>query len=50
VGAAGWTAGQFFLVTYDLRGFGASAPMDPVCRTHADDLFRCSIIWAGPRW
>jgi len=33
-------AGQFFLVTYDLRGFGASAPMDPgVPYTHADDLF-----------
>ncbi|HEX6857484.1 MAG TPA: alpha/beta fold hydrolase [Streptosporangiaceae bacterium] len=33
-------AGRFFLVTYDLRGFGASAPMDPgVPYTHADDLF-----------
>jgi 3-oxoadipate enol-lactonase len=31
---------RFFLVTYDLRGFGASAPMDPaVPYTHADDLF-----------
>ena len=33
-------AGRFFLVTYDLRGFGASTPMDPgVPYTHADDLF-----------
>jgi 3-oxoadipate enol-lactonase len=33
-------AERFFLVTYDLRGFGASAPMDPaVPYTHADDLF-----------
>lgn len=33
-------AERFLLVTYDLRGFGASAPMDPaVPYTHADDLF-----------
>jgi len=33
-------AEQFLLVTYDLRGFGASAPMDPaVPYTHAEDLF-----------
>ena len=32
-------AERFFLVTYDLRGFGASAPMDPgVPYTHAGDL------------
>jgi pimeloyl-ACP methyl ester carboxylesterase len=33
-------AKRFFVVTYDLRGFGASAPMDPgVPYTHAGDLF-----------
>src|SRR5262249_11943544 len=33
-------ASQFLLVTYDLRGFGESAPMAPgVAYTHAGDLF-----------